>query len=72
MFIRNAREKGSDMTLSYNQSQKSKKQHDKTKMPSKLRLHNDCGPPEDGQVVNNSHPTGVVKPVTGTQPSHLP
>ena len=30
--------------------EKSKKQHDTTKMPSKLRLHNDCGPTEDGQL----------------------
>ena len=30
-------------------TEKSEKQRDNTKMPQQLRLHNDCGPTEDGQ-----------------------
>ena len=42
------REKGRDLTQSYNKSptptEKSKKRRDNTKTPPKLRLHDDCGP----------------------------
>ena len=44
-------------------TEKSKKQRDNIKTLPTLRLHNDCGPTQYGQLSNSSHPTGVVKPV---------
>ena len=45
------REKGRDLTQSYDTSpEKCKKQRCNTKTSPKLRLHNDCGPTYDGQV----------------------
>ena len=38
------------MTKAHTPTGKSKKQKDNTKTPPKLRLHNDCGPTEDGQL----------------------
>ena len=42
------REKGRDLTQSYDRNpsptEKSKKQRHNTKTPPKIRLHNDCGP----------------------------
>ena len=39
------------MTKASMPTEKSEKQRDNTKMAQQLRLHNDCEPTEDGQLV---------------------
>ena len=53
------------MTKTFKYQQKVQQSIDNIKTPQTLRLNNDCGPTSDGQLSNNSHPTGVVKPVYG-------
>ena len=57
----------SPMTKAPTPIDKSKNQRDNTK----LRSHNDCGPTQDGQLGNDSHPTGMVKPVYGNFDSNF-
>ena len=47
---RKRKERLSPMTKAPTPTEKPQKQRDNTKMPPKLRLHNDCRPTEHGQL----------------------
>ena len=60
----------SPMTKASSPAEKSKKQRDNTKTPQQFQLHNDCGPPFDGQLQSAATQQVRLNRCTRPQPSN--
>ena len=72
--VKGQREKEGDLTQSYDKTpytnRKFENQRITHKRHQKLRLHNDCGPTQDGQLEKQVIQLVWLNWFTGTQPSH--